>query len=411
VITGRVTDAALAVGPAIWWHGWTHEHLDELAGAVAAAHVVECGAQASGGNYAFFTEVPDMGHLGFPIAEIAADGSSVITKHPGTGGQVSVGTVTAQLLYEVDTPRYLGPDVVARFDTLQLAQVGPDRVEISGVRGDPPPATLKVAVTTLGGFRNTIGVMLTGLDLDAKADLVQRQLAPALAGVAQHRVERVSHGLLQSELRITAIDPDAAKAGRAFSNQVIELTLASYAGFYPTAPPGEASPYSIYWPTLVPASEVAQVVTLDGAEVARVPSLSPLAGQPARVPEPVVPAPAVPDGPTVTAPIGTVAGARSGDKGGDANVGLWVSDDAAYPWLLATVTPDAVRTWIPTAAQAHVDVVPFPTLRAVNVVVRGHLGRGVADNRGLDPQAKGLGEWVRAQPVAVPVALLPEGVG
>jgi len=253
--------------------------------------------------------------------------------------------------------------------------------------------------------------MLTGLDLDAKADLVQRQLEPALARVAEHRIERVPHGPLQVELRITAIDPDPSKAGRAFSNQVIELTLASYAGFYPTAPPGEASPYSIYWPTAVPAAQVEQAVTLDGVQVARVPSLSPLAGQPARVPDPQVPAPAVPDGPSSTVPIGLVAGARSGDKGGDANVGLWVRDDEAYPWLLATVTPDAVRRWIPSAADAQVDVVPFPTLRAVNAVVRGHLGRGVADNRGLDPQAKGLAEWVRAQPVPVPTALLPEGTG
>jgi hypothetical protein len=407
VITGRVTDAALAVGPAIWWHGWTHENLDELAGAVAAAHVVECGAQATGGNYAFFTEIPDLVHAGFPIAEIAADGSSVITKHPGTGGQVSVGTVTAQLLYEVDTPAYLGPDVVARFDTLQLAQVGPDRVQISGVRGDPPPDTLKVAVTTLGGFRNTVGVMLTGLDLEAKAALVQRQLAPVLAGVAQHQITPVSHGEHLVELRVSAIDPDQAKVGRAFSNAVIELTLASFAGFYPTAPPADASPYSIYWPTAVWADRVEQVVTLDGAEVARVSSLSPMAGGAPRVRAGAVPPAVVPTGPTARVPLGTLVGARSGDKGGDANIGLWVRDEAAYPWLLSLVTPQQVRAWLPQAADLAVDVYPLPTLQAVNIVVRGLLGRGVADNRGLDPQAKGLGEWVRAQLVDVPVALLP----
>jgi hypothetical protein len=406
VITGRVTDAALAVGPAIWWHGWTHEHLDELAGAVAAAHVVECGAQATGGNYAFFTEVSDLLHPGFPIAEVAADGTSVITKHPGTGGEVSVGTVTAQLLYEVDTPAYLGPDVVARFDTLQLTQLAPDRVQISGVRGDPPPDSLKVAVTTLGGFRNTVGVMLTGLDLDAKAALVERQLAPVLAGVAQHSIARVSHGEHLVELRITAIDPDQATVGRAFSNAVIELTLASYAGFYPTAPPADAGPYSIYWPTAVWADRVDQVVTLDGAEVASVSCMSPLAGLGARVRPVPVPVPQAPSGETARLPLGTVVGARSGDKGGDANVGLWVRDDEAYPWLLSLVTPQAVRQWIPQAGDLVVDVSPFPTLRAVNVVVRGLLGRGVADNRGLDPQAKGLGEWVRAQPVDIPVALL-----
>jgi hypothetical protein len=411
VVTGRVTDAALAVGPAAWWHGWTTADLDPLAGAVAAAHVIECGAQATGGNYAFFTEIDDMTHLGFPIAEIEADGSSVITKHPGTGGAVSVGTVTAQLLYEVDTPAYLGPDVVARFDTIRLSDAGPDRVRIHPVAGDPPPDTLKVALTTLGGFRNTVGVVITGLDADAKADLVQRQLAPLLATFAHAQADRVPFGPERIELRITAVDPDQAKVGRAFSNAVIELTLASYAGFYPTAPPADARPYSIYWPTTVPAGELDQVVSVDGSEVARVPALSPLA----RVLEPWPSsvdsgnAASTHRGATTPAPLGMVAGARSGDKGGDANIGLWVRTDDAVPWLLDLVTPERVREWIPEAIDKRVDVYPLPNLRAVNIVVRGQLGRGVADGVGLDPQAKGLGEWVRAQVVDVPNDLLFRG--
>jgi hypothetical protein len=417
VITGRVTDAALAVAPAIWWHGWHADDLDELAGAVAAGHVIECGAQACGGNFAFFTEIDDMTHLGFPIAEIAADGSSVITKHPGTGGAVTVDTVTAQLLYEVDTPRYLGPDVVARFDTITLEQEAPDRVRIADVRGEAPPDTLKVALTTLGGFRNTVGVVLTGLDREAKAALVLHQLAPLLSTVAEHSTERVPYGPEREELRISVVDPDQRRVGRAFSNAVIELTLASYAGFYPTAPPADARPYSIYWPTLVPADAVEQVVTLDGAEVARLPARSPLARASASARTqarddltqrggPTDPTRTVPLGATREVPLGTLVGARSGDKGGDANIGLWVRDDAAWPWLRAVVTADKVRRWVPEAADRQVDVYELPTLRAVNVVIRGQLGRGVADGVGLDPQAKGLGEWVRAQPVEVPHALL-----
>ncbi len=410
VITGRVTDAALAVGPAAWWHGWTPDDLDPLAGAVAAAHVIECGAQATGGNYAFFTEIDDMTHLGFPIAEIDAAGSSVITKHPGTGGAVSVGTVTAQLLYEVDTPAYLGPDVVARFDTIRLSDDGPDRVRIHPVAGDPPPDTLKVALTTLGGFRNTVGVVITGLDADAKADLVARQLAPLLATFAHAQVDRVPFGPERVELRLTVVDPDQAKVGRSFSNAVIELTLASYAGFYPTAPPADARPYSIYWPTTVPAGEVEQVVSLDGTEIARVPALSPLARRLDPWPSTPGSGEAASDlGPTTKAPLGLIAGARSGDKGGDANIGLWVRSDEALPWLLDLVTPERVREWIPEAVDKRVDVYPLPNLRAVNIVVRGHLGRGVADGVGLDPQAKGLGEWVRAQEVDVPNSLLFRG--
>ncbi len=428
VVTGRITDAALAVAPAIWWHGWTPEDLDPLAGAVAAGHVIECGAQACGGNFAFFTDITDMRHLGFPIAEIAADGSTVITKHPGTGGAITTDTVTAQLLYEVDTPRYLGPDVVARFDSITLEQEAPDRVRMSGVRGEPPPDTLKVAVTTLGGFRNTVGVVLTGLDRDAKAALVLAQLEPLLTTFAHSSVQRVPFGPEREELRITVVDPDQSRVGRAFSNAVIELTLASYAGFYPTAPPADARPYSIYWPTLVPAAEIEQVVTLDGDEVTRLPALSPVAqasgspptGADAPHPEPrSTPAPstapstapsAAPSaaaGATRSVPLGTVVGARSGDKGGDANIGLWVRDEAAWPWLRDIVTPDQVRQWVPEASDKPVDVYLLPSLRAVNVVIRGHLGRGVADGVGLDPQAKGLGEWVRAQLVDIPERLLP----
>ena len=179
VVTGRVTDASVIVGPAAAHYGWARDDYDALAGAVAAGHVIECGAQATGGNYAFFTE-HSLGVPGFPIAEIEADGSSVITKHPGTGGVVNAGTVTAQLLYEITGARYAGPDVTTRFDTLSLSEEGPDRVRISGVRGEAPPPTLKVALNTLGGFRNETTFVLTGLDIEAKAALVREQLEGAL---------------------------------------------------------------------------------------------------------------------------------------------------------------------------------------------------------------------------------------
>ncbi|HUC38169.1 MAG TPA: acyclic terpene utilization AtuA family protein, partial [Acidimicrobiales bacterium] len=172
VVTGRVTDASLVVGPAIWRFGWSRSDLDRLAGAVVAGHVIECGAQTTGGNYSFFGEVPGLEHPGFPIAEMHEDGSSVITKHPGTGGLVSVGTVTAQLLYEIAGPLYENPDVVADFSTIHLEQSGPDRVSISGTRGRPPPERLKVSVNLLGGWRNTMTFALTGLDIEEKADLV-----------------------------------------------------------------------------------------------------------------------------------------------------------------------------------------------------------------------------------------------
>ncbi|BCB80378.1 hypothetical protein Pflav_067880 [Phytohabitans flavus] len=138
VVTGRVTDASLVVGPAIAHYGWTRDDLDALAGATVAGHVLECGAQATGGNFSFFTELPDGGRRpGFPIAEVHADGSAVITKHPGTGGAVTVETVTAQLVYEIAASAYPGPDVVTHLDTVRLAQEAPDRVRVTGTRGTP----------------------------------------------------------------------------------------------------------------------------------------------------------------------------------------------------------------------------------------------------------------------------------
>ena len=169
VVTGRVTDASLTVGPALHAFGWADEDYDAIAGAVVAGHVIECGAQCCGGNYAFFEEIPDTGRIGFPIAELYPDGSSVITKHPGTGGAVTVGTVTAQLLYEIGGPRYLSPDAVARFDTMAVEQIGPDRVRISGVEGEPPPPTLKVTANLDAGWRNSMTLAITGAQVEEKA--------------------------------------------------------------------------------------------------------------------------------------------------------------------------------------------------------------------------------------------------
>ena len=179
VVTGRVTDAALVTGPAAAHFGWAPDDHDALAGAVVAGHVLECGTQATGGNYAFFGD-HDVRRPGFPLAEIHEDGSGVITKHDGTGGVVDVGTVTAQLLYETGGARYAGPDVTARLDTVTLTQDGPDRVRITGVRGEAPPPTLKVGLNRLGGWRNEVVFVLTGLDIEAKARLVRDQFADAL---------------------------------------------------------------------------------------------------------------------------------------------------------------------------------------------------------------------------------------
>ncbi|WP_192780674.1 acyclic terpene utilization AtuA family protein [Nonomuraea africana] len=412
VVTGRVTDAALVTGPGIWRYGWRPGDLDALAGSVVAGHVIECGCQATGGNYSFFHEVPDLAHCGFPLVELHEDGSSVVTKHPGTGGLVSVGTVTAQLLYEIGSPRYLGPDVVARFDTIELSQEGPDRVRVSGVKGEPAPDTLKVAVNYLGGYRNTMTLMLTGLELEEKARIAQEAI---WARVPRESFDSVDVSFDPPLLRITVMDRDARKAGRAFSSAVVETGLASYPGFYGLTPPGDASPYGVYWPTLIPAGEVTARVFLDGEELTFEDESPVTAGadEPAgREPAPVTSA-AVPSSegePTVDAPLGVIAGARSGDKGGNANLGVWVRTPEQYAWLAGTLSVERLKELLPALGALKVDRHEFANLNALNFVVHGLLGRGVAASPRLDPQAKALGEELRARPMPIPVSFVsPDG--
>jgi hypothetical protein len=417
VVTGRVTDASLVVGPAAWWHGWEREDFDALAGAVVAGHVIECGPQATGGNYAFLEEITDRRYPGFPIAEVAADGSSVITKHPGTGGLVSVGTVTAQLLYEIAAPAYLGPDCTAHFDTIELAPDGEHRVAITGVRGSAPPPTLKVALNDAGGYRNTMTLVLTGLDVEAKAAFAEELLFDVLGG--RERFAEVDVRLLRfdtpdapsneratAHLRVTVKDPDPRKVGRAFSNATMELALGGYAGFHTTTPPSAESAYGVYRPAAVPREAVTHTVVLPGGErrvvadppVERV-RTGPAAGSP--------PPARADHGPTRRVPLGTVCGARSGDKGGDANIGVWARTDEAFAWLRGVLTAEKARELLgPEAADLAIEVHPLPNLRALNVVVHGILGEGVASSTRPDPQAKGLGEYLRSRVVEVPEALL-----
>ncbi|HET9601886.1 MAG TPA: acyclic terpene utilization AtuA family protein [Acidimicrobiales bacterium] len=421
VVTGRVTDAAVVIGPAAHAHGWSRTDWDALAGACVAGHVIECGAQATGGNYAFFTEVPDLRHPGFPLAEIAADGSSVITKHPGTGGEVSIGTVTSQLLYEIGSERYLNPDVVARFDTIRLRVDGPDRVSIAPVRGEPAPATLKVGINYVGGYRNSYTFCLTGLDIEAKAELLEDQIWSHIPGgrdafgFARTRLVRSDHEnpatneAATALLRVTVKDPDERVVGRAFSNVAVELALASIPGFYGLGGPTGASPYGVFWPTTLPADLCPQVVTVGGTTTV-VDNTSVVEDGPVTV-EPVPAAlPAVPDGPAVRGPLGRVVGARSGDKGGTANLGVFARSAEGYAWLASFLTVERLRALMPAETDG-LDVLRYelPNLWALNFLVLGLLEEGVAGSSRMDGQAKSLGEYLRAKVVDLPQSLIPTG--
>ncbi|MFE6836440.1 acyclic terpene utilization AtuA family protein [Streptomyces sp. NPDC057705] len=465
VVTGRVTDAALVSGPAAWWFDWAPDDYDRLAGAVVAGHVLECGTQATGGNYAFFT-AHDVRRPGFPLAEISADGSAVITKHPGTGGAVTPGTVTAQLLYETQGVRYLGPDVTARLDTVRLSEDGPDRVRVSGVLGEPPPSTLKVGVTRIGGWRNEVVFVLTGLDIEAKAALVRTQMSEALEGVAtaDWTLARTDHEDAPTEetasalLRLVVRDPSPDRVGRALTSTAIELALGSYPGFHVTTPPGPAQPYGVFTSTLTPAAEVPHVAVLPNGTRLPIPAARSLeTGAPPQTPSGLRPEPRAsiageaefplranqprpaddasrnpappafeerglgrspsfgkgrvgesPAGPTTRAPLGALAGARSGDKGGDANIGVWVESEAAWAWLDRTLTVELMQELLPETRALPVTRHPLPNLRALNFTLTGILGAGVASGHRFDPQAKALGEWLRARHLDIPTHLLPE---
>jgi len=421
VVTGRVTDAALVVGPALHAFGWADGEHDAIAGAVVAGHVIECGAQCCGGNYAFFEEVPDRERIGFPLAEVHPDGSSVITKHPGTGGAVTVGTVTAQLLYEIGGSRYLSPDAVARFESIELSQEGPDRVRIAGVRGEPPPPTLKVTANLEAGWRNSMTLALTGARVADKArfaaDAVWAGIPGGRAAFAES-AEDLSGDLTgggMAYLRLAVRGDDEQLVGRAFSGAVVETSLSSYPGTFFTSAPTGAQGAARYWPTTVAATAVTPRVECDGEEV---PVSSPGAvhrasepgsarasagagGADARIPSMATD--------WVRVPLGVLVGARSGDKGGDANVGVWADEDIVAQWLDRDFTTEVFKALLPEVEPYTVSRHALPNLRAVNFVIHGILGWGVASNLRLDTQAKGLGELLRSRLMDVPASLVAGG--
>ncbi len=420
VITGRVADASLVVGAAAWWWSWTQDDYDGLAGAVAAGHVIECGPQATGGNFSGFRSIADLVQPGFPIAEIDCDGSSVITKNPGTGGAVTRDTVTAQLLYEIGEPAYLNPDVITHLDTAALTDLGDDRVEISGVRGSAPPATTKVAITGIGGWQNSVVFALTGTDIDAKAALIERSVQRYLEAVngidavaidrigqAQHDPDSQNAG---TELLRIAVQGTKEAAGRAFSSQMVELALSSFPGLYSLGPPQAGSAFGVYWPALLDQAVLDHMVHhFDGTTEVIAP------GNPHGTGGEVIPQADPSSAQSVQPPwtdelfvasLGEIVHARSGDKGGDANLGVWVRDRRAWEWLNSTLTVDELRRLLPEARELAIERYELPKLGAVNFLLRGLLGTGATSTLRLDSQAKALGEWLRARSTKVPRSLV-----
>jgi hypothetical protein len=331
---------------------------------------------------------------------------------------VSIGTVTSQLLYEIGGPEYFGPDVTTRFDTIELEQLADDRVRMHGIKGEPPPPTLKVCTNRLGGFRNDFSLCLAGLDIEAKAALIEEAFWKACPW-APEDFAQVTTRLMRTDkpdpetneeavaiLRISVKDPDEKKVGRAFSNAMVELALACIPGFFGVGgAPGPGRPFGVYEPACVPAEVVPQEVVILGGETREVSSAIP----PGAVSvEPAVgPAVSAPAGPTVRSPLGAVFGTRSGDKGGNANLGVFARSDEAWAWLDDFLSVERLCGLLPEVAEFEVDRYRLPAIRSLNFVIHGLLEEGVAASTRQDAQAKSLGEWLRARMVDLPEALLP----
>jgi hypothetical protein len=416
VVCGRVTDASLTLGPAAWWHGWRPDEWDALAGAVTAGHVIECGPHATGGNFSGFTTIPGVEHPGYPIAEVAADGSSVITKHARDGGAVTVDTVTAQLLYEIQGPRYLNPDVTVHLDTVRLTGDGPDRVRIHGAAGSPPPPTTKVAVFAPIGFQTVQTVFVTAPDVDEKVALLRRQLeamvddrveALEVTRLGQVPVDPATQWEATVPVRImaTARTAEALSASR-FAGKLHSLYLGSYPGFFHDGGAMRVMaphPRIDYWPAVLPLALVPHRVTSHDGTVVDValPPMTSYEDQPVH-PEPE---PLVPTGDERRRPLGDLVHARSGDKGGNSNVGLWVDNDAAWQWLRQALSTDALRQLMPELKDLDVTRHELPHLRAVHFVLHGLLGTGGSSNLRVDQVGKAVGEYLRAKHVPIPRAL------
>ena len=416
VICPRVTDAAVVIGPAAWKFNWARNDFDKLAGALAAGHIIECGAQATGGNYAFFKEVPSFKDIGYPIAEINEDGSFVVTKHPGTGGLVSVGTVTAQLLYEIGSPAYANPDVISHFDTLKIEQESEDRVYVSGCRGSSPPKNHKVCINLAGGFRNGTELLITGLDIEEKANLISETIFESVGGKDQfdkvdiqlHRTDKENpetNEQAQAFLRIDVMSKDSDLVGRLFSAKIIELALANFPGWTGRSGVVPNGPYIEYWPALVDSKHIKEKIFVDGKVLEILPT-SQLDFEEVYYQKEPTEVKKITEKPDKEIFFGEIFGTRSGDKGGCANLGVWSKNIDTYGFLYDFLTVKKLKELLPDLEPFEIDRFDLPNILSLNFYIHGILQDGVSSSTRMDGQAKSLGEYLRAKKISIPKTIL-----
>ena len=416
VVCPRVTDAAVVIGPAAWKFNWKRDDYDFLAGALAAGHIIECGCQATGGNYAFFKEVPSFNNVGYPIAEIQEDGNFYITKHPGTGGLVSTGTVTAQLLYEISSPAYINPDVIAHFDTLKIEDVEKDRVYVSGCRGSSPPKEHKVCINLSGGYRNGMEIILTGLDIEDKAKVFIDTLFESVGGKDQfddvsiqlHRTDKddaKTNEEAMASLEISVKSIDSNLVGRLFSAKIIELALANIPGFFAQKGGKSSGPVIVYWPALVRSKHIEEIVHIDGKSIKVLPT-SQLGLEDIYYQKEPIKLEKVDLKDQVEIYFGDIYGTRSGDKGGCANLGVWAKNSYAFSFLHEFLTVEKLKELLPDLEDFQIERYELSNINSLNFYINEILEDGVSSNNRKDGQAKSLGEYLRAKKIKVPQSII-----
>ena len=435
VICGRVTDTGITLGPLIHEFGWGPADWHQLAAGIVAGHIIECGAQATGGNFTDWPKVPSFIDLGFPVVECQADGSFTVTKHPGSGGLVSCQTVREQLLYEMGEPRgYLTPDVVADFSTVRLEPDGPDRVRVSGIQGRPPTELLKVSIAYADGFKASGALIVSGPDARAKADLfaevfwrrlgaeLDRAQLPRLEHTcservgddATHRGLTPAHRASEILLRLSARS-ERREGLELFRKLLPSMILSGPAGVAVTGGAPALSDVVSYWPALMPRSLAPPLVRLfeerGTGRLEQVQATGPLPWPhtpgPVEAPAPEDPWPAFPEaGPAVRVPLMRIAHARSGDKGDTANIGLIGRSGECYAWMRDHIPAERVRDWFSGHCRGAVARHAVPRLWALNFLLEEALGGGGTISLFIDAQGKTLAQALLRCEVELPAALL-----
>ncbi|KAF2646477.1 DUF1446-domain-containing protein [Massarina eburnea CBS 473.64] len=431
VLCGRVSDASPVIGAAYWWHNWKRSDLLCLANALVAGHLIECSTYVTGGNFTGFKSIAKFGieDIGYPIAEIGADGSVVVTKQkgPSTGGAVTVDTCTAQLLYEIQGPLYFNSDVTAVLNGIHLEQVRENRVAVHGVKALPPPPTTKVGITARGGFQAEFYYFLTGLDILEKATMLEAQIRRGLKHSHAFTTLKFStHGAPPANtpsqdratvfFRIFAQAPEQSDLAPAkFARPCLDVVMQSYPGatFHLDVRQAAPHPYFEYFVTLLPQSSVKHVVHPPPSSQDPEPFeiAAPMETQvhensahEALSPSTSLPIDLLSLGPTTSGPLGRIVHARSGDKGSDANVGFWVQHRDEYDWLRTLLSTETVISLLGEEYKDgnRIERFELPGLKAVHFLLKNHLDRGVSSTSSVDFLGKNVAEFLRSRWVELP---------